>query len=349
MDTHIVIMAGGVGSRLWPASTPECPKQFIDVLGVGKTMIQLTVERFSPIVPMDRFWIVTSGAYVDKVREQLPGIPEDQILAEPEARNTAPCIAYACWKIAKNYPGANIVVSPADAIVLNKEEFVCLISSALKEVASTDKIVTIGVRPTRPETGYGYICAENSSASGAVKVSSFKEKPDKELALKYIRSGNYFWNAGIFVWNVNTVISEMWKYAPNIAAIMDQLSPDLYTAGEKVALMKLFPQCEKKSIDYAVMEKSANIFMISGDMGWSDLGTWGAVKQYMDADADGNVKTGGDVRLFNCSNCVVHTPDTDTVVLEGLDGYVVALREGNLLVSRISEEQNIRNFSKKTP
>lgn len=312
-------------------------------------MIQLTVERFAPIVPMDRFWIVTSGNYVDKVREQLPGIPEDQILAEPEARNTAPCIAYACWKIAKKYPGANVVVTPADAIVLNKEEFVSLISSALEEVASSDKIVTIGVRPTRPETGYGYICAENSSSMGVVKVLSFKEKPDKEQAVKYISSGNYFWNAGIFVWNVDTVISEMWKYSPNIAAIMDQLSPDLYTAGERVALMKLFPQCEKISIDYAVMEKSPNIFMISGDMGWSDLGTWGAARQYMNADSDGNVKTGGDIRLFNCSNCVVHASDAETVVLEGLDGYVVASGGGNLLVCRLSEEQSIRNFSKKIP
>lgn len=347
MDTHVVIMAGGIGSRLWPVSTPELPKQFIDILGVGKTMIQLTAERFAPLVPMDRLWVVTSGNYVDKVKEQLPGIPDEQILAEPEARNTAPCIAYACWKIAKKYPEANVVVSPSDAIVLNKEEFLFLISSALAAVSGTNKIVTIGVRPTRPETGYGYICAESPFLDGVVKVAAFKEKPDRDLALKYLCAGNYFWNSGIFVWNVNTVISEIWKHSPNIAAIMDQLAPSLYTSNEKTSLMVLFPQCEKISIDYAVMERSKNIFMVSGDMGWSDLGTWGAVKEYMNMDSNGNSTVGEDIRLFNCSGCVVHAEGAGTVVLEGLEGYVVAAGGGNVLVCRISEEQNIRNYAKK--
>lgn len=347
MDTHVVIMAGGIGSRLWPISTPEMPKQFIDVLGVGKSMIQMTVERFLPIVPMEKFWVVTSGKYVDVVRRQLPDIPEEQILAEPEPRNTAPCIAYACWKIAKKYPDANVVVTPSDALVLNTAKFAELMATAVSAVDGSEKIVTIGVKPTRPETGYGYIYSEDKTGGGVAKVNSFKEKPDKETAIEYFESGKYFWNAGIFVWSVRTVMSEMWKYSPQIAAIMDQLAHSLYTESENIALMELFPQCDKISIDYAVMEKSENIYLIAGDMGWSDLGTWGSVKEHIQADPLGNAAVGNDVRLFDCKDCIVHADGEGSVVVEGLDGYIVSVRSGNVLVCRLEDEQNIRTFSKK--
>ena len=236
MDTHVVIMAGGIGSRLWPLSTPERPKQFIDVLGVGKSLIQLTVERFLPVCAPDKFWVVTSEKYVDIVREQLPDIPVDQILAEPEARNTAPCIAYACWKIAQRHPAANIVVTPADALVLKTDPFADAIRKALAATEGTDAIVTVGITPTRPETGYGYIHAAEAVPGEVVKVSAFKEKPDAATAEAYLADGHYFWNAGIFVWNVKTITRQLRAYAPQIAGVMDTIAPALFTDAEASVL-----------------------------------------------------------------------------------------------------------------
>jgi mannose-1-phosphate guanylyltransferase len=345
MDTHVVIMAGGIGSRLWPLSTPERPKQFIDILGVGKTLIQLTVERFLPVCAPDKFWVVTSEKYVDIVREQLPDIPQEQILAEPEPRNTAPCIAYACWKIAQRYPAANIVVTPADALVLKTAEFAEVIRKALAATDGTDAIVTVGITPTRPETGYGYIFATDAVKGKVVKVTAFKEKPDPATAEEYLHDGHYFWNAGIFVWNVRTITRQLRAYAPQIADVMDTIAPALFTEAETSVLRKLFPTCDRISIDYAVMEKSRNIHVIAEDLGWSDLGSWGSVKTHVSPDADGNAVVGGDVRLFGCRDCIVHTADEKTVVAEGLDGYIIAESADRLLVCRLSEEQRIKEFS----
>jgi len=336
-----------------------------------------------PLVDEENFWVVTSEKYVDIVKAQLPFIPDQHILAEPEPRNTAPCIAYACRKIAKHHPDANVVVTPADALVLEKDVFRETISKALEAVNETEKIVTIGITPTRPETGYGYISASSKEQYALVKVNEFKEKPNLETAKKYLAAGNYFWNAGIFVWNVKTVNDAIRKFVPGIADIMDRLEPDFYTADEAIALKYLFPQCEKISIDYAVMEKSENIYTIAGEYGWSDLGSWGSVGDHMPvygaepssaevADAlvsdgltpgvfndgptagqvagpesAGNHVVGDDVRLFNCKDCIVHAQDAKTVVVEGLEGYVVAEKGGNFLVCRLSEEQHIKEFSAK--
>jgi mannose-1-phosphate guanylyltransferase len=347
MDTHVVIMAGGIGSRLWPASTPEMPKQFIDILGVGRTLIQLTVDRFLPVCRADRFWVVTSERYVETVRQQLPEIPVDQILAEPEPRNTAPCIAYACWKIARNHPDANIVVTPADALVLKTDAFAETIRKALAATEGTDAIVTVGIAPTRPETGYGYIHAAEAVRDRVVPVTEFKEKPDLPTAEKYLADGHYFWNAGIFVWNVATITAELRAHAPQIAGVMDELALSFYTADEPAALRRLFPTCEKISIDYAVMEKSAAIRVIAADLGWSDLGSWGSVMTHLPADADGNAAVGQDIRLFGCRNCLVHAAGERTVVVQGLDGYIVAETAGQLLVCKLSEEQHIKEYSQK--
>ena len=345
MDTHVVIMAGGIGSRLWPLSTPERPKQFIDILGVGKTLIQLTVERFLPVCAPDKFWVVTSEKYVDIVREQLPDIPAEQILAEPEPRNTAPCIAYACWKIAQKYPDANIVVTPADALVLKTELFADVIRKALEATEDTDAIVTVGITPTRPETGYGYIFATDAVKGKVVKVSAFKEKPTPEKADDYVHDGHYFWNAGIFVWNVKTITRQLRAYAPQIAGVMDTIAPALFTSAETSVLRKHFPTCDKISIDYAVMEKSRNIYVIAEDLAWSDLGSWGSIKTHLEPDAEGNAALGSDVRLFGCKDCFVHTAGEKTVVVEGLEGYIVAESDDRLLVCRLSEEQRIKEFS----
>lgn len=345
MDTHVVIMAGGIGSRLWPVSTPILPKQFVDLLGVGKTMIQLTVGRFLPVCRPENFWVVTSRNYTDIVREQLPDIPEDHILAEPEPRNTAPCIAYACRKIALRHPDANVVVTPSDAIVLDVPEFVSAISKALEASAENGGIVTVGIRPSRPETGYGYIHAADAVDGKVCKVSGFREKPDLATAEKYLRDGGFFWNAGIFVWTVSTINGQLRRFAPSIAEVMDRLEPGLYTSQEEARLDELFPECEKISIDYAVMEKSDSIYVIPCSPGWSDLGSWGAVRSHIPSDDRGNSVVGNDVRLFNCNNCIVQADDADVVVAEGLDSYVISLKNGNLLVCRLSEEQHIREFA----
>lgn len=347
-NTHVVIMAGGIGSRLWPLSTPEMPKQFIDILGVGRTLIQLTVDRFLPVCKADHFWVVTSEKYVDTVKEQIPEIPDQQILAEPVARNTAPCIAYACWKIAKKYPGANIVVTPADALVLKTDLFAETITKALSYTYNSDAIVTVGIAPSRPETGYGYIYAPEAVSGSVAKVSEFKEKPDLATAEIYLKDGHYFWNAGIFVWNAATIMREMRTYAPQIAGVMDLLSPSFYTANEASELKRLFPTCDKISIDYAVMEKSKNIHVIAENLGWSDLGSWGAIKAHIPKDSDGNSVVGEDVRLFGCKDCMVHAASFKTVIAEGLEGYIVAESGDRLVICRLKEEQHIKEYSVST-
>lgn len=339
-------MAGGIGSRFWPMSTSEYPKQFIDVMGVGKSLIQLTVERFKGICPKENFWVVTSERYVDIVKEQLPQIPAQHILAEPEARNTAPCIAYACWKIRKEFPQANIVVTPSDALVIDTAEFARCIAVALEKTADSQAIVTLGMMPTRPETGYGYIAAQGEAdAKGICKVEAFKEKPDVETAKGYLAAGNYFWNAGIFVWNADTITNAIRRYAPQIAGVMDELEPALFTDKEAEELKRLFPTCEKISIDYAVMEKAEDIFVLPAEFGWSDLGSWGSLRTLLPQDEAGNAKVGGRVDMYNCRNCVVHAAEEKRVVLEGLEGYIVAEKDGRLLVCRLSEEQRIKDFA----
>ena len=345
MNTHVVIMAGGIGSRLWPLSTPEVPKQFIDILGVGRSLIQLTVDRFAPVCEPGNFWVVTGARYAALVKEQLPQIPEDQILLEPEGRNTAPCIAYASWKIACKDPDANIVVTPADALVLKTAVFADVIAKALSFTAQRDSIVTIGITPSRPETGYGYIHAAESLRGEIMKVSEFREKPDLDTALAYLQDGHYFWNAGIFVWNVRTIVEELRAYAPDIAAVMDQLAPSFFTENEAGELQRLFPTCEKISIDYAIMEKSPRIYVIAEDLSWSDLGSWGSLQTHLPSDEDGNAAVGADVRLIGCRDCLVHTSSEKTVVVEGLDGYIVAESRDRLLVCRMSQEQHIKEYS----
>ena len=348
MKTHVVIMAGGIGSRFWPMSTPEYPKQFVDVMGCGKTMIQMTVERFAPLCPMENFWVVTSAAYVDIVREQLPDIPVENILAEPCARNTAPCIAYACWKIRMKDENANIVVTPSDALVTDGEEFRRVIGTALEFTAQGKRIVTVGITPTRPETGYGYIQAQipMESADEVLAVSAFKEKPSLEVAKMYLAAGNYLWNAGIFVWNVSTILESMRRFVPDLAEKMDRMAEAFYTPSEAAVVGEIFPTCEKISIDYAVMEKADYIYTIPGDFGWSDVGTWGSLWTLLPHDENGNALIGENIHLYGCTGCIVHAPNASSVVLEGLEDSIVVERNGRILICRLSEEQRIKDFEK---
>lgn len=279
MTEHVVIMAGGVGSRLYPLSTPERPKQFLDLLGAGRTLIQLTYQRFLSVNPDAEFWVVTSEKYTAFVREQLPAVPADHILAEPASRNTAPCIAYACWKIKSRFQDANIVVTPADAYIPDAEAFASTIRSAMDFTASRRAIVCVGIKPSSPNTEYGYIHAgERTEGSGIIKVESFKEKPSLEVAQRYYDEGGYFWNAGIFVWNISTIENEIRTHAPQIAAVMDAIAPSLYTSEEKAVVDRLFPTCEKISIDYAVMEKSPDVYVAEALWKWSDLGSFEAIE-----------------------------------------------------------------------
>ena len=347
--TNIVIMAGGIGSRLWPVSTPEMPKQFIDLLGVGKSLLQLTVERFRSVAGIAGMWVVTSENYVDIVRKQLPEMPADHILAEPVPRNTAPCIAYACWRIMREDPEANIVVTPSDAIVLKTELFSEIISKALEFTASSSSIVTVGIHPDRPETGYGYICSSSKEEYNIVKVNEFREKPDRETAERYLAAGNYFWNAGIFVWSVSTIVDQMRRHAPQIAGMMDKIARTFGTEEEKAALAEFFPQCDKISIDYAVMEKSDSIYVISADLGWSDLGSWTSAGSHIAEGTYGNRVVGNDVRLIDSEGCIVHAEDCKKVVVKGLKDYVVACRGGNLLVCPAADEQKIKDYAADVP
>ena len=349
INNHLVIMAGGVGSRFWPMSTSECPKQFIDVLGTGKTLLQLTVERFGTLVNPDNIWVVTNAAYADIVASQLPQIPRGNILCEPCRRNTAPCIAYISWRIKSKDPKANIVVTPSDHIVMNVQEFQRVIGECMKFTCDTDTIVTLGMKPNRPETGYGYIQANLAASSlrnkGIYRVDSFREKPDLDTAVKYIKQDNYFWNAGIFIWNVNTIVNAFRIYQPAMAKIFEAMLPVYGTEREQEVINEKFPECDSISVDYAIMEKAEEIFVCPADFGWSDLGTWGSLHQLSHKDLYGNACIGPDIKMFESHNCIVHTTQEKKVVIQGLDGYIVAENNDTLLICKLSEEQRIKQFS----
>lgn len=349
INNHLVIMAGGVGSRFWPMSTTEQPKQFIDVLGTGKTLLQLTVERFGNIIKPENTWVVTNQRYADIVHAQLPDMPVDHILCEPCRRNTAPCIAYVSWRIKNTDPKANIVVTPSDHVVMNIQEFQRVINESMKFTADTDAIITLGIKPTRPETGYGYIQADPSSKSPRNKeiyrVDSFREKPDLETAKVYISKTNYFWNAGIFVWNVNTIVNAFRMYHPSIARIFESMIPIYGTPAEQETINKRFPECENISVDYAIMEKADEIYVCPADFGWSDLGTWGSLLQQSHKDLYGNACIGQNINMIESHNCIVHTTQERRVVIQGLDGYIVAENNDTLLICKLTEEQRIKQFS----
>lgn len=346
---HLVIMAGGIGSRFWPMSTEENPKQFIDVLGVGRTLLQLTYDRFKGVCDAENVWVVTSAQYVDKVQEQLPDIPKGNILSEPCRRNTAPCIAYVSYRIKAKDPKANIVVSPSDHIVMDVEEFKRVVSESLKFAGETDAIVTLGMKPTRPETGYGYIQANLSGQSMRNKeiyqVESFREKPNLETAKEYIKHSNYYWNAGIFIWNVSTVVNAFRMYQPALNRIFESIMDVYGTDQEQEVINERYADCESISVDYAIMEKAEEIYVFPADFGWSDLGTWGSLQTLSKKDANGNSLISQNIKTFETSNCVINVEGNKQVVVQGLDGYIVAQRDGRLLICQLSEEQRIKEFS----
>lgn len=346
---HVVIMAGGIGSRFWPMSTENRPKQFIDILGVGRSLLQLTYDRFKGLCPAENIWVVTNKKYSAMVREQLPDVPAENILLEPCRRNTAPCIAYVSWRIKAKDPKANVVVTPSDHFVADVDEFRRLVLANLKFTAETDAIVTFGIEPTRPETGYGYIQADLSTASPRNKeiyrIDSFREKPDLETAKEFITHKNYFWNAGIFVWSVSTIVNAFRVYSPAISKIFESLLPIYGTEEEQKMIDLRYPECEKISVDYAIMEKAEEIFVCPASFGWTDLGTWMSLMLEKRHDLYGNTTIGENIHLYDTHNCIVHTLSEKKVVIQGLDGYIVAENDDSLLVCKLSEEQRIGQFA----
>ena len=349
MNNHLVIMAGGVGSRFWPMSTQDRPKQFIDVLGCGRTLLQLTYDRFKGMMADENIWVVTSEKYGDIVAEQLPMVPRKNILLEPCRRNTAPCIAYVSWRIKAQDPRANMVVTPSDHIVMNVPEFQRVIKSSLKLTRENDAIVTLGMKPNRPETGYGYIEADLSSPSirnkEIFRVFSFREKPDFATATRYIQQDNYFWNAGIFIWNVGTIVNAFRVYQPEISDPFEDLLPYYGTDSEQERVNKVYEKMKSISVDYAILENAEEIFVHPADFGWSDLGTWGSLHDNSKRDLYNNVLIGDNIKTYETWNTIVHCTEEKKVVVQGLDGYIVAEKDDTLLICKLAEEQRIRNFS----
>lgn len=348
-NVHVVIMAGGVGSRFWPMSTTDTPKQFIDILGCGRTFIQMTYDRFKDLCSPENVWVVTSAAYAQIVERQLPEVPLGNILLEPCRRNTAPCIAYVSWRIKSKCPDANIVVAPSDHIILNTQHFQQVVASALSFTEESDSIVTLGMKPNRPETGYGYIQADLSYSSprnkNIFRVDQFKEKPDLETAKRYIQNENFFWNSGLFIWSVRTIVNAFRVYQPALSKVFEDLLPYYGTEREQEFINKVYPDCENISVDYAILEKADEIFVYPADFGWSDVGTWGALHKLSHLDKANNALIGPDIDVYETRNCIIHTIGEKKVVVQGLDGYIIAEHEDTLLVCKLSEEQRIKFFS----
>lgn len=347
-SNHLVIMAGGVGSRLWPLSTENVPKQFVDVLGCGKSLLQLTVDRFAGICPVENVWVVTSEKYASMVEEQLPMLPAGNILKEPCRRSTAPCIAYAAWKIKKRDPLANMVVTPSDHFVADVQEFRRVIESTLGFVNGSDAILTIGIKPTRPETGYGYIEAVLGSSTLSNKeifrVDSFKEKPSLDIARSYVAKNNYYWNSGIFIWNVSTIVNAFRVYQSPIASVFESMMPYYDTPEEQEHVNNRFPECRNISVDYAIMERAEEVFVFPAEFGWSDLGTWLSLHENMPQDLNGNVAVGEEISFSESHNCFVSTRDLNKVVLVGLDNCIVAEKDNNLLICKMGEENRLKDL-----
>lgn len=346
---HIVIMAGGVGSRIWPISVENKPKQFIDVLGVGRSLLQLTYDRFKGLCPNENVWIVTNKKYDAWIKEQLPEVPAENILLEPCRRNTAPCIAYVSWHIKAKDPKANLVITPSDHIVMDTAEFRRVITQCLKFTSETDAILTLGMKPNRPETAYGYIQADLSSSSPRNKeifrIDTFREKPDLQTAQKYIQQNNFFWNAGIFIWSVSTIVNAFRIYSPAISKIFENMLSIYGTDKEQEMIDLHYPECENISVDYAIMEKAEEIFVCPASFGWSDLGSWSSLYMHTRHDLYGNSLIGPDINVYDTHNCMIHTTQEKKVVVQGLDDYIVAEKDNLLLICKISEEQRIRQFS----
>lgn len=341
-------MAGGVGSRFWPMSRTAHPKQFLDILGTGHTLLQQTYQRFLRLCPKENIYIVTNDSYVDLVKEQIKGINANNILSEPARKNTAPCVAYASYKIAKMNPNALVVVAPSDHLITKEDTFIKAIKACYVKAAAEDCLVTLGIRPSRPDTGYGYIqfveSSEKEKDKRIKKVKTFTEKPDLEMAKFFLQSGDFLWNSGIFIWSVKSVINAFEKYSPEMHSTFMEGNEYYNTPKESEFIAKAYIDCKSISIDYAIMEKAENVFVRSSIIGWSDLGTWGSLYEHIKHDDNENAVVGKNVMLYDSKNCIVNVPKDKLVVMQGLEDYIVVESDGILLICKKEDEQQIRTF-----
>ena len=343
-DNFCVIMGGGIGSRFWPFSRKTLPKQFLDFFGTGRSLLQQTFDRFKQVIPTENILVVTNDLYADLVKEQLPELNSEQILLEPTRRNTAPCIAWAAYHIRALNPNANIVVAPSDHLILKESEFLSAIEKGLAFVAKSDKLLTLGIKPNRPETGYGYIQVAEHIDSSFYKVKTFTEKPELELAKVFIESGEFYWNAGLFMWNVNSIIKAGELLLPELATKL-AAGKDVYgTPEEKKFIDENFPACPNVSIDFGIMEKADNVYVSLGDFGWSDLGTWGSLYDLSQKDESENVTLKCRSLLYNSKNNIVVLPQNKLAVIDGLEGYLIAESDNVLLICKKDEEHSIRKY-----
>lgn len=341
-------MAGGVGTRFWPMSKTSKPKQFIDVLGMGKTLLRMTFERFAQICPTENVYVVTSTIYRELVLEQLPELSEKQVLCEPARRNTAPCVAYANYKIKAENPDAIVVVAPSDHIILKEEEFVQNIKTAMKAAAENDWLLTLGIKPSRPDTGYGYIQFVDQAVypedENLYKVKTFTEKPSLDIAKSFLASGDFLWNSGIFIWSLKSIMDAFSSHLKEVDMLFEK-GIGTYNSPEEVKFIKdTYAVCKNISLDYGIMEKAKNVYVLAVDFGWSDLGTWGSLYTIRDKDQNENAIVGNHVMLYDTSNCIVNMPKEKLVVLQGLNDYIVVEDDHTLLVCRKEDEQQIRQF-----
>ncbi|GAA3965009.1 mannose-1-phosphate guanylyltransferase [Mucilaginibacter dorajii] len=341
---YAIIMAGGIGSRFWPISRTSHPKQFIDILGTGKTLIQNTYERFLKVCPKENIYVVTNENYTKLVKTQLPDMEDQQILTEPVMRNTAPCVAYGCFKIENLNPDAAIVVAPSDQQILDEDAFVNSILRSLETATANDCLVTLGIKPSRPDTGYGYIqYTDNTINEDFHKVKTFTEKPTLEIAKTFIQSGDFLWNAGIFVWSAKAIVKAFEQYLPDMHEIFADARPVYNTENERSHINQAYQQCINISIDYGVMEKADNVYVLPSDFGWSDLGTWASIYDLAEKDYVGNAVIPSEkVIMYDSSNCMVNVPGEKLVILKGLHDFIVVESNNTLLICPRDQEQNVK-------
>ena len=345
---YCVIMAGGIGARFWPMSRSNTPKQFIDILGDGSTLIQKTFSRFSKICPKENIYIVTSEQYKQIVQEQLPDITDEQLVLEPARRNTAPCIHYANFKIKRKNPDAVVVVAPSDHLIVKEDVFLDVVEKGLKAVSENNCLLTIGIKPSHPNTGYGYIQFREDKSlpdnPSIYDVKMFTEKPELEMARQFVESGDFLWNAGIFMWSLKSIFTAFEKYLPDVNDLFSKGESVYNTPAEQEFVKEVYQVCRNISIDYGVMEKATNVKVYAADFGWSDLGTWGSLFNLREKDEYNNAIVGKKVKIYNSHNCIVNMPKNKVVVIQGLDDYIVVENDDVLLICKKEDEQQIRQY-----
>jgi mannose-1-phosphate guanylyltransferase len=346
---YCIVMAGGIGSRFWPLSRTRKPKQFLDILGTGRTLLQQTLDRLRKVFPIENIYIVTNEEYEALVIKQLPELNHSQILLEPMRRNTAPCIAYANYKIQLINPDANIMVAPSDHVILNEPAFLDVVKKGLEFVNGSDCLLTLGIQPSRPETGYGYIQINGDKTRIELnqsfrKVKTFTEKPDLNLAEIFIQSGDFFWNSGMFFWSLSSIMKAFNTFLPDVDHLFSEGKAYYNTDREGEFIGKVYPNCKNISIDYGIMEKAENVHVLCSDFGWSDLGTWGSLYDMLPKTGENNTITGSNVFAYNTQNCLINLPDNKLAVIQGLDDFIVVESDNILLICKKQDEQKIKNF-----